>query len=616
MNKLNNPKTTSQKEEDSILKLGLPAPKDCLETLHVPVGYSCNNNCIFCMENDRTARFRRLNALSDQDVERMLLEKKRLGKVIFTSGEPTLNPKLIEYIKLAKKKGYKTVAFVTNGRRLSYKPFCIALLRAGANEIIFSMHSTKKEIHEALTRTKGGFKQSWNGLINLSGLKQKYNFKIYVSLVLNKLNYNDIQADLGRFSKLNIDGVVLNTLQPLGRGDKKYLIPKYTEVIKKIKNLHETNIQFSVIDVPLCVAEGIEDRLGNLELYHIKEGGKYSHPSLRNKIKRHECNKCRYGHMCLGVWKNYIKYYGWEEFKPIATKKRAGRLYQEDNRHLFLLLDNCLCDCRCFFCSRGSDEHQLNLKNHLKEFDYKKEFSTIQEIIRRGYNTKNLRALEIGGNEPLNHPKIIEVVEFSKLIGYKKIILRTCGLRFSNLKFTRKMAKAGLTQVELPIYGSKKQIHDKIVGLDGAFDKLNRSINNLNRFYIDFRFHTTLLKQNLHDIHNFANNFNPRIDFPRPISYNPTDYKNLCVKISHIPKKIRSRIRFRVPCLGDFSETTGREQLKHSPETPDKPAKEPGADIRIKPSKCKSCVYCSSCEGFYKMYFKLYGEKEFRPITR
>jgi len=304
---------------DTILKLKLPYHKDCLETLHIPIGYSCNNNCVFCMESDRDARYKKLKDISEDKICRILDEKINLNKVIFTSGEPTLNPNLINYIKLAKVKGYQTIGLVTNGRRLSYKKYAASLLVNGMNEVIISIHSTQESIHEALTRTKGSFKESWQGLLNMDSLKKIYDFKLYVSLVLNKLNLDHIDEDIKTFSKFDIDFLILNTMQPCGRGNNKSLIPQYIEIVNKIKIIQKNNIpqlNYSVIDMPLCVGALIKDNLGNVELCHIKESGKYLYSPLKHKMKRKECRLCRYDYVCEGVWKNYIKHYGWEEFHP------------------------------------------------------------------------------------------------------------------------------------------------------------------------------------------------------------------------------------------------------------------------------------------------------------
>ena len=93
-------------------------------------------------------------------------------------------------------------------------------------------------------------------------------------------------------------------------------------IVNKIKIIQKNNVpqlNYSVIDMPLCVGALIKNNLGNVELCHIKESGKYLYSPLKHKIKRKECRLCRYDSVCEGVWKNYIKHYGWEEFHP-ATK--------------------------------------------------------------------------------------------------------------------------------------------------------------------------------------------------------------------------------------------------------------------------------------------------------
>jgi cyclic pyranopterin phosphate synthase len=35
--------------------------------------------------------------------------------------------------------------------------------------------------------------------------------------------------------------------------------------------------------------------------------------------KRPECRQCRYHGACEGVWRNYLKRYGWDEFVPVAA---------------------------------------------------------------------------------------------------------------------------------------------------------------------------------------------------------------------------------------------------------------------------------------------------------
>lgn len=34
------------------------------------------------------------------------------------------------------------------------------------------------------------------------------------------------------------------------------------------------------------------------------------------RLKRDECRRCRYDSVCEGVWANYLRRYGWDEFIP------------------------------------------------------------------------------------------------------------------------------------------------------------------------------------------------------------------------------------------------------------------------------------------------------------
>jgi len=39
------------------------------------------------------------------------------------------------------------------------------------------------------------------------------------------------------------------------------------------------------------------------------------------RVKSKDCKDCKYDKICLGVWKRYVDYFGFEEFKPIKGKE-------------------------------------------------------------------------------------------------------------------------------------------------------------------------------------------------------------------------------------------------------------------------------------------------------
>lgn len=291
-------------------------------------------------------------------------------------------------------------------------------------------------------------------------------------------------------------------------------------------------------------------------------------------------------------------------------------------KELFLLLNNCPCDYRCIFCSRGLEHYQVRLKNYFQHFDFQKEFLSIQNIIFNSYHRMKSKLIKIGNNEPLNHPNIISIIEFSRNTGYKKILIQTSGVRFSNLEFTKKIINAGLTHVELPIYGACAKTHDKIVRLKGSFNLMMQAINNLKKFHIDIKLHTLLLKQNLEEVCVMRRKFNDIVvRFPFPDPGSPSDYKKICVKLSDIPLEVRKGVKLKIPCIlnKESSDTVLPEsgEIKLKPDSPDKIVRsESCVDRKAKLPKCKSCHFFKHCDGIYPLYLEIYGDGEFNPRFR
>ena len=62
--------------------------------VHILTGAVCNNNCIFCMEEDRDGRYTVNSATSDDSVRWILARQTAYEEVCFTSGKPTTNQRL------------------------------------------------------------------------------------------------------------------------------------------------------------------------------------------------------------------------------------------------------------------------------------------------------------------------------------------------------------------------------------------------------------------------------------------------------------------------------------------------------------------------------------------
>lgn len=314
-----------------------PISKEKKENIHLRTGYSCSNSCMFCMESDKAGRYREVRRFIDSGgIYRMMDENVGVRKVIFTQGEPTLNPDLPKYVAYAKRLGYPEIAIISNGRRYADLEFCAELIRSGVTEFIISVHGHRKEIHETLTRGAGSFGQVSEGLKNLSRLKRKHPVHIVVSHVVNRLNYPFIGDFLRFMEKNDVDEVVLNVVQPLGGNMEKLfsaLMPSYSELAKVLeRELDQIDRSFldsdprrrthrrhiSVIDLPLCLSEKLLSHMGFGETRILDDEGRTVRiTNVPYKSKGPQCHECAHFDVCEGVYDRYIEHFGWDEFVPV-----------------------------------------------------------------------------------------------------------------------------------------------------------------------------------------------------------------------------------------------------------------------------------------------------------
>ncbi len=321
------------------------------ERLHVSIGAVCNNNCVFCMEEDRDDRYVNNSAMT-RDRVRWILERHRGAReVCFTSGEPTTRPELPEFAAWSKSLGYEHISVMTNGRRLSHMPYAAALAKAGINRFYVSIHGHTKKLHEGLTRTPDSFEQTVAGIENAARLK-RFGVALHTSTVLTDRNLPHL-LDIYRFLRARgVDHVVFNVMQANGRADTFFeqIFPSYTETATRfrefLREVNEARPMAFLVDIPLCVTEGIPDfNRGFVERHShynlaentildgvdpearaVEQNGRRLVVLTREDLDVSErskgpaCAACRYHDRCEGVWRNYTRRMGWDEFAPVTDR--------------------------------------------------------------------------------------------------------------------------------------------------------------------------------------------------------------------------------------------------------------------------------------------------------
>jgi MoaA/NifB/PqqE/SkfB family radical SAM enzyme len=320
------------------------------ERVHILTGAVCNNNCIFCMEEDREAR-KVANAATNDEVVRWILEHNRgREEICFTSGEPTTNERLPAWTRWARDSGYPRVAVMTNGRTLSYGDYTRRLLAAGMNRFYISIHGHEKKLHESLTRTPGSFDQTVAGIDAVARFRTR-GVDLHTSTVVTRRNLPHM-GEIYRFLRARgVDQVVFNAMQASGRAHEHFerLSPRYVEIARVARDFLaeqrrlETRVMAFLVDMPLCTTTELPDfNRGYVEAYaHVepptpeglisgermaerRAGPDGSLVEIKRadlddarREKRAECRSCRYDRACEGVWANYLRRYGWDEFVSV-----------------------------------------------------------------------------------------------------------------------------------------------------------------------------------------------------------------------------------------------------------------------------------------------------------
>jgi len=297
-----------------------------MKRLDLKIGFQCNNRCFFCIQGNK--RYNCPNK-SDQEIKAILKRmKKDHDGVLFTGGEPTVRKELIDWIKYAKKLGYQSIQIQTNGRMFSYKDYCKALIKAGANEFSPALHGSNAKIHDSLTQAPGSFEQTVQGIKNLKELNQY----ILTNSVVTKMNYKDL-PDLARllvnlkinqfqFAFMHINEIIASSPQLI-----KKIVPRYKDSIPYIKKGIDIGVKAGIKvmaeAIPYCFMENYEKFISEQQIpftsvvdNDIELSNYASYRINQGKSKGPQCKKCKYNKICEGPWKEYPKIFGWSEFKP------------------------------------------------------------------------------------------------------------------------------------------------------------------------------------------------------------------------------------------------------------------------------------------------------------
>jgi len=474
-----------------------------------------------------------------------LLKGKKLGahRAILSGGEPTIHPRFLDIVREAKKIGYDHIQVITNGRMFAYPSFLAVAVKAGLDEVTFSIHGHTPELHDRLTGVKGSHRQVLAGLA--AALKTQ-DLIVSVDVVINRMNVGSLAEILQFYHSMGVREFDLLQVIPFGRAweNRKALFydpQAYRPVFEKAFALsRDPGVHIWTNRFPPQYLEGFEHLIQDPAKLYDEVGGRWDMfmaflvTGTIMDCHGERCSHCFLSRFChdlvsLRTEKTLAALPLPECLVPQKQRRAPEPLRLAACRDIFAFLSFFIANryflksTRCASCQRNEAcsgapfsvirEKGFRVLTPLRP-EREKEvqdlpFTLLRPLIR--CNTRclfcNVPAesyaggemspsqvkkeidrlaasrpkfdLDITGGEPTLRNDLASIIRYARKKGARRIQLQTNGILLSDIRLARSLEDAGLDEAFVGLHASKEEIHDTMVGKTGAFRDCLRGIRNL-----------------------------------------------------------------------------------------------------------------------------------------
>jgi MoaA/NifB/PqqE/SkfB family radical SAM enzyme len=202
---------------------------------------------------------RQLAPIGFDNFKRVLMDIRNNGRfenLILSGAEVSTFDELDRYVQFAASLGwFKKIQIQTNGRRLSDKAYARHLIACGVNEFFVSIHGLE-EVHDAVARVRGAFKETMQGIKNVEG----FDVNVITNTVLTRTNCRDIPELFALLLKERVSEIHLWNYFPMERIDTKDLVVRmkdFVALLPKLLDLGEESGKAVVFkSFPSCLSRG------------------------------------------------------------------------------------------------------------------------------------------------------------------------------------------------------------------------------------------------------------------------------------------------------------------------------------------------------------------------
>ncbi len=482
-------------------------------------GRACNNDCTFCHASDRTHGADPIGRIADK-----IAAAREVGAhtVVLSGGEPTVRAELLGLADMVRDAGLR-LGLVTNGRRLADLSLVDALVARGLDYAYVSLHGSAPAIHDPLVGAPA-FDQTLAGIRNLHGRVAT----LSVNTVVTPANLGDLRNIVDLLAPMPSLSHKFTMPQPKGAAWDRFdqVVPTLVQAADAVANAIRHGLaaqprpprsRFGFEGLPLCLLPGLDDLLSDLRSHDIlwmsepeDERLEPVDDTLLTKPRR--CDGCLLRRSCPGIYVGYADRRGDSELKPVLRDPDTTATASSDGAHdtreesagaagsvpaaRALRLDladdvrpadaasareaaaheqrawvrlTYACNNRCLFClDRGSGRSE------------RRPSADVRREILDG-RTRGADRLILSGGEATTHPDFADLVAFGKSCGYRWVQCVSNGRMFAYPKFVARAISAGLDEITVSMHGHTPELHDRLVGVPGAFEQASRGVRTALR---------------------------------------------------------------------------------------------------------------------------------------
>lgn len=301
-----------------------------MQRLELHLSYSCPEDCVFCSESHRMARFGRFPVTFGR-VARVLRTHAGRGvsSLHLTGGEPTTHPRFGDVLELAGKLGLRR-SVGTIGTMLS-RPDFASRAAPLLEEVLFSLHGPDAATHDALVGRAGSFDR----VLRAMDLCAHHNPRLdrFVNTVVTRSNLPRLGDTIALADSLGAGLVVVSSLSPEGAGLDRFeeLAPRNDELARQIAALPLDDMTAVVrfFGIPMCLL-GHRAAMSN-DLHwdprvtvewssrpdSVVLDDVWSWQPTRGRRLVPVCSDCSRRTLCAGVWRRYAELWPVPELEPI-----------------------------------------------------------------------------------------------------------------------------------------------------------------------------------------------------------------------------------------------------------------------------------------------------------